>query len=212
MKTKLRFPLTLFVASAFLLCISCKKNDNEVKTFFSSEDLIIRYGTSFGECAGYCMQQVEIADTTVLYTKSSWQTNEYPTKQCDDNIRESKWAEIKGLAQNINFSELDSVYGCPDCADGGAEWVEVQSPKLKKKVLIEYNSNNHPVELQNLLGVLRKLKTDCIDYYLIHNLSWGSFLRLRELGILEFLSLKEIWARLNILDSRSMIVKKLLRK
>jgi len=59
---------------------------------------------------------------------------------------------------------------------------------------------------------LRKLKTDCIDYYLIHNLSWGSFLRLRELGILEFLSLKEIWARLNILDSRSMIVKELLRK
>jgi predicted aldo/keto reductase-like oxidoreductase len=37
---------------------------------------------------------------------------------------------------------------------------------------------------------LRKLKIDCIDYYLIHNLSWGSFLRLSELGILEFLSLK----------------------
>ena len=34
---------------------------------------------------------------------------------------------------------------------------------------------------------LRILQTDCIDYYLIHNLSWGSFLRLRELGILEFL-------------------------
>jgi predicted aldo/keto reductase-like oxidoreductase len=37
---------------------------------------------------------------------------------------------------------------------------------------------------------LRKLQTDCIDYYLIHNLSWGSFLRLRELGILEFLESK----------------------
>jgi predicted aldo/keto reductase-like oxidoreductase len=37
---------------------------------------------------------------------------------------------------------------------------------------------------------LCKLKADCIDYYLIHNLSWGSFLRLRELGILEFLESK----------------------
>ncbi len=37
---------------------------------------------------------------------------------------------------------------------------------------------------------LLKLQTDCIDYYLIHNLSWGSLLRLRELGILEFLESK----------------------
>jgi uncharacterized protein len=37
---------------------------------------------------------------------------------------------------------------------------------------------------------LRKQKTDCIDYYLIHNLSWGNFHRLRELGILEFLEYK----------------------
>ena len=37
---------------------------------------------------------------------------------------------------------------------------------------------------------LHKLQTDCIDYYLIHNLSWGSFLRLKKLGILEFLESK----------------------
>jgi predicted aldo/keto reductase-like oxidoreductase len=34
---------------------------------------------------------------------------------------------------------------------------------------------------------LKKLKTKCIDYYFIHNLSEGSFIRLKELGILEFL-------------------------
>jgi len=34
---------------------------------------------------------------------------------------------------------------------------------------------------------LEKLKTKCIDYYFIHNLSEESFIRLKELGILEFL-------------------------
>jgi len=37
---------------------------------------------------------------------------------------------------------------------------------------------------------LLKLRTEYIDYYLIHNLPWGSFPRLRELGIMEFLESK----------------------
>lgn len=37
---------------------------------------------------------------------------------------------------------------------------------------------------------LLKLRTEYIDYYLIHNLPLGSFLRLRELGIMEFLESK----------------------
>ena len=34
---------------------------------------------------------------------------------------------------------------------------------------------------------LEKLQTDCIDYYLIHNLSKVSFENLKEIGVLEFL-------------------------
>jgi predicted aldo/keto reductase-like oxidoreductase len=34
---------------------------------------------------------------------------------------------------------------------------------------------------------LEKLQTDCIDYYLIHNMSNVSFEKLKELGVLEFL-------------------------
>ncbi len=44
---------------------------------------------------------------------------------------------------------------------------------------------------------LLKLQTDKIDYYLIHNLSWGSFLRLKNLGIIEFLESKRDEGKIN---------------
>ena len=59
---------------------------------------------------------------------------------------------------------------------------------------------------------LRKLQTDCIDYYLIHNLSWGSFLRLRELGILEFLEFKRDIGKIKYIGFSFHDSKKLLTK
>jgi hypothetical protein len=33
---------------------------------------------------------------------------------------------------------MDTVIGCPDCADGGAEWLELGFEKEVKRVTFEY--------------------------------------------------------------------------
>ena len=44
---------------------------------------------------------------------------------------------------------------------------------------------------------LEKLQTDCIDYYLIHNLSKVSFEKLKEIGVLEFLENAKAKGKIN---------------
>jgi predicted aldo/keto reductase-like oxidoreductase len=48
--------------------------------------------------------------------------------------------------------------------------------------ITEYEDMEKYLKLQ-----FEKLQTDCIDYYLLHNLNEGSFFRLKELGILDYL-------------------------
>ncbi len=44
---------------------------------------------------------------------------------------------------------------------------------------------------------LRKLKTDVIDYYFIHNVDFSSILRLKELGLYEFLEKARVDGKIN---------------
>lgn len=44
---------------------------------------------------------------------------------------------------------------------------------------------------------LKKLQTDCIDYYLIHNMTIASFEKLKELGVIEFLEDARIKGKIN---------------
>ena len=60
------------------------------------------------------------------------------------------------LTRNIHFDKfikLDNVLGCPDCADGGGEWVEIKRNGRTYKVTFEYG--NEPKDLSNIIGLLR---------------------------------------------------------
>ena len=59
-----------------------------------------------------------------------------------------------------SFNSLDSVYGCPDCADGGAEWLEIITPEWKHSVMVDYSGPNRPAVLENLFAKLRKLSSE----------------------------------------------------
>jgi len=65
--------------------------------------------------------------------------------------------------------------------DGYREKVKLCT-KMPSWSIKKYEDMGKYLEIQ-----LEKLQTDCIDYYLIHNLSMASFEKLKELGVLEFL-------------------------
>jgi hypothetical protein len=148
--------LLFSIVFMILFSFSCNKDE---KTAVNKTMTKIRYGTSFGECMGYCMNEMVIEQTNVKLKSTSWDTANYPVKQCQKSISAEKWNELTGLTYGISFNSLDSIYGCPDCADGGAEWVEITTPEWKHKVTVDYSGPNRPVVLEALLDSLRALKT-----------------------------------------------------
>ena len=83
---------------------------------------LIGAGWSFGMCGGYCMVDLSLeGDELVLIGRSRF--NEEPL-YINRGTATAKALERLGAAiDELNPETLQSVYGCPDCADGGAAYV-----------------------------------------------------------------------------------------
>ncbi len=119
--------------------------------------LSIRFGTTFGFCLGYCNETLTLDAATMEMSRTGRGENgtlpELRFQLVQDSTRwsalVSKWQE-----SSSRFSELDEVIGCPDCTDGGAEWIEVRTSGGTKKVTYEYGS-----ELDGLGDFQRHLRS-----------------------------------------------------
>jgi len=100
----------------------------------------IRYGTSFGECIGYCIRETTLHDTQItVQAKSRDDGQATKTK-----VAELPTADAMAIRSGIDvhqFQQLPSTIGCPDCADGGAEWLELQIEGETVRVTFEYGAD-----------------------------------------------------------------------
>ncbi|TCD10122.1 hypothetical protein EZ449_09850 [Pedobacter frigidisoli] len=138
------------IFSVFLLLniSSCKKNN--IKNLNS-----IGYGSSFGMCAGYCATNLLINDFKLTFSKSK--NGQAPdTKTCTKTISEEEVNAIKNLLNSNQIVNLPEVIGCPDCADGGAEYVSINADGKQYKITYEYGKA--PKELEAAVAKLRVLK------------------------------------------------------
>ena len=105
----------------------------------ATKSVIIRSGTSFGFCAGYCNKDMVLTGTTATFTKSSPRDPaKYPARTCTKTLTTNKGVDLNVLAQFTQFRKQPEVIGCPDCADGGTEYVEIQVGELRHKVKFDY--------------------------------------------------------------------------
>jgi len=131
------------------------------KTLTSSEIIRVKYGTSFGECIGYCKHDLDMKIGEIIYNCSGWNTNVQPITRTEV-LSTAIW---DGMKININvpdFFALPTTIGCPDCADGGAEWLEIELKNGNThKVTFEYN--NEPALLKSYIIKLREMlnTNDC---------------------------------------------------
>jgi hypothetical protein len=108
----------------------------------------INYGTSFGECVGFCKREVTIISVNATFNCYSW----YPTTQTVTNtlILDSTKLDSISRLNTSSFFELPEVIGCPDCADGGAEWLEIElTTGETHKVTFEYYKEPDFIKPQN---------------------------------------------------------------
>ena len=129
MKT-LSILLCCFVSTAFYL--------KEPRPSQEGEIIEVRFGTSFGKCSGYCIQEVALTNNQVAKKLIPHRDKSLEVKTCNQDF--SKFEKLVSLIDMEAFDQLEVTIGCPDCADGGAEWIQIiTSEGYDKKVTYSYN-------------------------------------------------------------------------
>ena len=140
--------LLLITFSAILSFAGCKKD--RINNLNS-----ISYGTSFGMCVGYCSNNLFISDLKLTFSKSK-NGQATDTKTCSKTISEADVNAIKNELNMEKIAALPETIGCPDCADGGAEWIAINADGKQYKITYEYGKA--PKELEAAVARLRVLK------------------------------------------------------
>lgn len=140
---KFLIPIFLIVS---LSTFSCKENQP------LPGETTLKYGTSFGFCIGYCNNTITLTENSIVFEKSSNQSNqEYPLITCTEGFND--WNSLTSKIDIDLFQAMDETIGCPDCADGGAEWIEINTGDKTHRVTFEYK--NAPGAFFNYIEILR---------------------------------------------------------
>lgn len=127
----------------------------------------ISSGQSFGFCIGYCIHVLELVDDEQTLERRSWPNSpqgpqNFPDLLFEWPLADTTWTRIKEIVDYPGFILYDDVYGCPDCTDGGSEWVEIKhSDGAVKRVTFEFG--NTVSGLDELIKNLRALRVEAID-------------------------------------------------
>ncbi|MCA9734159.1 MAG: hypothetical protein H6696_09195 [Deferribacteres bacterium] len=131
-----RFFKFLVLFSLILLfvpaCITDSKDDDAIK---------IETGTSFGMCVGYCKRTLQIEGKTATIYAESWRPEDYPKQKHEFALTDAEWDSLQALLTVTDMSGLEEVIGCPDCADGGAEWLAIKQDKKVHRSTFNYGAN-----------------------------------------------------------------------
>ncbi|GAB4004627.1 hypothetical protein GCM10028808_02630 [Spirosoma migulaei] len=99
-----------------------------------TDTLTIRTGTAFGMCAGeYCIREYVFNGTHVTLTHKGARS-QAAAQSCQSTISAADWIALKASVNLASFNQQPAVLGCPDCADGGAEFIELQVGEQKHRV------------------------------------------------------------------------------
>ena len=120
----------------------------------AQQDMKVTYGTSFGECIGYCSTTMTLTRGQLDFLYESLNTDTLSDIDCSMHFSVDSTNMVLDFISKPMFYYMPSVNGCPDCADGGAEWISVEDDYFYKKVKFEYM--NEPEELTDLLTILRR--------------------------------------------------------
>ncbi|TSJ42337.1 hypothetical protein [Fluviicola chungangensis] len=144
----MKFFLFITLFASFLFSCNTTKPVAPDNTIIS-----ITHGTNFGHCRGYCRKEVVFSEDQIVYFESSVDSTRNPVKTEKFDNSSAKWKSIADKIDWNTFKNLEESYGCPDCADGGSEYIEIKTTNGTKRVTIEFNKENP--ELEPLLTELR---------------------------------------------------------
>ena len=144
--------LILVLAS---LLAGCTQSANSPET--TDRSIVIANAIYFGFCQGYCYSELTIEGETLRLTDTSRNPTQFPPRTRTLTLSSGDRVRIDSLLDPTALSALEGVHGCPDCADGGGEWIEIRSGTDSTRVTFEYAATLTPIApLQAELRALRK--------------------------------------------------------
>ncbi|GAB3037435.1 hypothetical protein [Spirosoma pulveris] len=142
----------------------CSPDKSALAEPLSTDGLIIRTGASFGMCVGYCKNDYVISGTTLMLTQTSQSRTQTqnPPKNCQTTISQAAWDTLRAAANPNLFFQQPEQLGCPDCADGGAEYIELEADGRKHRVIFEFGKTIPGFEtLVTSLRAQREVFNEC---------------------------------------------------
>ncbi|HYF01834.1 MAG TPA: hypothetical protein VEC36_00545 [Patescibacteria group bacterium] len=146
----------VILALSLISLVSCQQQPSGQTKEDTAGIMRISTGSSFGMCVGYCQHEVTFTPQLIKSVQKGTRSGDLPEKKAEEQLPQSEWNDIISKADWDNFKNLPETIGCPDCADGGAEWIEIQRGDSTKKVTIEFGANIP--EIQPLLDKLRPIR------------------------------------------------------
>jgi hypothetical protein len=146
--------LRLWLTLTALLAASCEGSGTA-----PAPAALVRSGTSFGLCVGYCYREVAIHDLEASYVLRQWVPNSLEIRGTS-RITAREWRTLRRAIDMDALMALPDVIGCPDCADGGAEWIEVERDGARKRVTFEFGGAI--ASIQALVEAARELRAEVL--------------------------------------------------
>jgi hypothetical protein len=106
-------------------------------------------------CVGYCNKEFQLSGSSVKLRQESW-NHEFPARSGEVELQALQLDSVSLYVNKKAFLELPSVIGCPDCADGGAFWIEIRfTHEQQHKVTFEYF--HEPESIKELVFTLKRI-------------------------------------------------------
>ncbi len=148
---KNKFPAFSFLIVTLLLFSRChtlglKSPKNNIET--------IKYGTSFGHCVGInCNKTFTVSKNEIAFTKKgNGDSTDSLVRRAA--IETEQWDNLINAINDTEISNLPERIGCPDCADGGSEWLEINEKGKISRITFEYGKT--PEELKQVIRILKR--------------------------------------------------------
>ena len=149
---KLFFPAVI-CAGFISISTSCSTSKD------ANSIIYIKHGSSFGMCRGYCYSESTYTKTEkIVFSKAYGRTNleEFPDKSDTTDLDVKIWDELVSSFVVDSFFKLDETIGCPDCADRGSEWLEINTNNKTHKVTFDFGKELSGIN--ELLKLVREEK------------------------------------------------------
>jgi hypothetical protein len=131
---------------------------------FDTKDIqSISSGLSFGMCRGYCQQSINMTSNPIRLVASkeaNFAQKPYPPVKQQYPFSSAQWNELVALVHLNTFTKLGDTIGCPGCADGGIEYIQVNWINGSKRVTFE--SGRAIKGFESLIEKLRQMREEYI--------------------------------------------------